>query len=129
MRVPFSEVFKVNPGGAVSPRLRVRFGGFTLTPGVAATAGISFGGVNLTKLIDRDLEVEQETDGLPELGHRRLESILRSEIPAQLPAVCPVAAMAQKASQRAGREVARQKTGQEKHRMAVAGRQPAQPTA
>lgn len=60
MRVPFSEVFQINPDGSISPRTTVIIGAVTMTPGVSFGRGVSFAGVELAALIGHDLEIEYE---------------------------------------------------------------------
>jgi translation elongation factor EF-1alpha len=62
MRVPFSDVFEINPNGSVSPRTRVRIGGVTMGSGVSFGRGAFFGGVELASYIEHDLEIEYEGD-------------------------------------------------------------------
>lgn len=63
MRVPFDQIFTVTPEGQVRPKCVVQVGPARLTPAVAAGSGASFGGVKLTDLIGRELEIE-EKDGI-----------------------------------------------------------------
>ena len=58
MRVPYSQVFQVNPDGSVSPRVAVHINGVQMGPGVAFGGGVSFGGVDLAALKGKDLDVE-----------------------------------------------------------------------
>lgn len=60
MRVPFSQVFRVNPNGSVSPKTTVVFGGVTMGPGVSFGKGAFFGGVEITAHIGKDLEIEHK---------------------------------------------------------------------
>lgn len=69
MRVSFNEVFQTNPDGSISPRSVVCVGGVTMSPGVAFTQGVSFGGLDLASLGGRDLEIEQEPGRIIIKGH------------------------------------------------------------
>ena len=60
MRVPYSQIFQVNPNGSVTPRMQVQIGGVTMGPGVAFGGGVSFGGVDLAAMKGKDIEVEQQ---------------------------------------------------------------------
>ena len=69
MRVRFSDVFRKNPDGSISPRSQVYINGLTMGPGMAFAKGVSFGGMDLTAFADKDLEVEQK-DGVVHIqGH------------------------------------------------------------
>ncbi len=69
MRVSFSDVFDTNPNGSVTPKAPVKINGMTMGPGVVFTSGVSFGGVDLTALADKDLEVEQKDGVIHINGH------------------------------------------------------------
>jgi hypothetical protein len=57
MRVPFHQIFQIS-NGAIMPRTQVLINGVTMSPGVMFGAGVMFGGVDLSQLVNRDLEVE-----------------------------------------------------------------------
>ncbi len=57
MRKRFSELFEVQ-GGAISPKVPVNINGVGMGPGVSFGGGVLFGGVDLTKFIGKDFEVE-----------------------------------------------------------------------
>ena len=69
MRVRFSDVFNTNPNGSFTPRAQVHINGVTMGPGMTFTRGVSFCGVDLTALADKDLEVEQKDGVIHILGH------------------------------------------------------------
>jgi hypothetical protein len=58
MRVPYDQVFAVNPDGSVSPKVAVRIGGIQMGPGVAFGRGVQFAGLDLAAIRGCDLEVE-----------------------------------------------------------------------
>ncbi len=60
MRMPFSELFSINPDGRLTPRVRVKLGPVTMGPGGAQIppSTVSFGGVKLIEIQGCDLEVE-----------------------------------------------------------------------
>ena len=62
MRKSYSELFTIN-NGMVMPKVSVEINGVIMGPGVAFGKGVSFGGVDLTSLIGKDLEVELK-DGI-----------------------------------------------------------------
>jgi len=64
MRVPFNELFQVNPNGMISPKLRVNINGNIIGPGAELGSGAVVGGVNLHDIAGHQLEVEQQADGL-----------------------------------------------------------------
>ena len=64
MRIPFSDIFRVNQDGSVSPRLPVYINGITMSPGISFGLGISFGGFDIASLRNKDLEVERRPDGI-----------------------------------------------------------------
>jgi hypothetical protein len=59
MRVPFHQVFNINPNGSMSTRMTVRIGMATMSPGVSFSAGAIISGVNLFAIQGKDLEVEK----------------------------------------------------------------------
>ena len=64
MKVFFTEIFQKNDTGMIAPKLPVRVGGVTMTPGVSFGSGVSFSGVDLSTLEGKYLDVDQEPDGL-----------------------------------------------------------------
>jgi len=62
MRRNFYEVFRTNPDNSLEPLHRVRIGGVEFGPGVKLSGGVRFGGIDLTKYIGRDLEIETDGD-------------------------------------------------------------------
>ena len=60
MRMAFQDLFSVHEDGSVSPRVQVHINGVTMGPGVRFGSGVSFGGVDLTTLQGKDLDVEVE---------------------------------------------------------------------
>ncbi|MBC8550954.1 MAG: hypothetical protein H8D23_15015 [Candidatus Brocadiales bacterium] len=67
MRVPFSQIFQINQNGMITPLTVVKLGGVTMGPGVAFGGGVSIGGVELTSLVGKDLEVQNQPDGSVEI--------------------------------------------------------------
>ena len=57
MRINFNELFTV-AGNMVSPKVTVHINGVTMSPGVLFSSSVLFGGVDLTKFIGRDFEIE-----------------------------------------------------------------------
>ena len=57
VRVPFTQVFQVNPDGTVTPRAPVQIGGIQMGPGVTFGRGVQFAGVDLAAIQGSDLEV------------------------------------------------------------------------
>ena len=56
-RINFNQIFDRNPTtGAIAPRARVRVGGVTFGPGVL------FSGVDLSRFVENDFEVDVEGD-------------------------------------------------------------------
>ena len=64
MRVPFDAVFQTNPNGSISPKTIVTINGVTMSPGVALGGGVSMGGVDLTSMRGKDLEIEKQGGGV-----------------------------------------------------------------
>jgi hypothetical protein len=62
MRVPFNQIFDTS-GGTIRPLCVVSLAGVTLSPGVALSPAVSFGGINLATHIGMDLEVQERPDG------------------------------------------------------------------
>ncbi|MDO9580570.1 MAG: hypothetical protein Q7J06_08390 [Bacteroidales bacterium] len=62
MRIPFSAIFIRHQDGSLEPLRRVRIGGVEFGPGVKLSGGVRFGGVDITKYIGRDLEIEVDND-------------------------------------------------------------------
>lgn len=59
-KVPFNQLFQVNADGSVSPKVVVSIKGVTMTSGVKFTSGVTFSGVDITKYIGHDIEVNQQ---------------------------------------------------------------------
>lgn len=62
-RLNFYQIFRINPDGSVEPIRRIRIGGVQCGPGVRFGSGVSFGGVDLSQFVGRDLSVE-DRDGV-----------------------------------------------------------------
>ena len=62
MRVKFDSVFEIKSDGSISPKQRIRVGGIVLSPGVSFSRGVSFGGVDFSKYVGHDLEIETDKD-------------------------------------------------------------------
>ncbi len=60
MRYNFSEIFRENPAGSLTPIRRIRIGGVELGPGVTFSKGTSFGGVDFTLFRGRNIEADQD---------------------------------------------------------------------
>ena len=45
-RMHYSDIFRDNPNGTISPKVYVQLNGVTMGPGVTFGKGIAFGGVN-----------------------------------------------------------------------------------
>lgn len=69
MRVPFSQVFQINPDGSVSPKVPVHINGVSMGVGVSFTQGVSFGGFDITTIKGRDLDIEKQGDIVIIKGH------------------------------------------------------------
>jgi len=62
MRINFYEIFKVNVDGSIESKEKIiKIGGVQFGPG-ARFKNVSFGGVDLSKYIGRDLEVRDENN-------------------------------------------------------------------
>lgn len=57
MRVNFNDIFTVQ-NGVISPKVQIHINGVTMGPGISFGSGVAFGGVDLTQLVGKDLEVE-----------------------------------------------------------------------
>ncbi|HEY1018924.1 MAG TPA: hypothetical protein VGE25_08010 [Sediminibacterium sp.] len=57
MKVSFNQIFNIS-NGMVTPKVVVHINGVTMSPGVSFGGGVMFGGVDLTKFIGKDFEVE-----------------------------------------------------------------------
>lgn len=69
MRVRYDEVFTVQ-NGVSTPRHVVRIGGVQMGPGVAFGGGVSMGGFDMATMQGRDLEVDQDAQGVVTIkGH------------------------------------------------------------
>lgn len=60
-RINFNQIFKVNTDGSIEPIRTVRIGGVQLSPSVRFGGGVSFGGVNLSQHVGKDLLVEEQS--------------------------------------------------------------------
>jgi len=63
MKTHFNELFTVN-NGMINPKVQIHINGITMSPSVSFGGGVAFGGVDLTKYIDKYLEVEQMPNGV-----------------------------------------------------------------
>lgn len=62
MRINFHEIFNVNADGSIESKEKtIRIGGVQFGPG-ARFKNVSFGGIDLSKHIGRDLEVRIENN-------------------------------------------------------------------
>jgi len=62
-RISFNQIFNRNSEtGVITPRARVRVGGVTFSPGVVFGSGVLFSGVDLSRFIENDFEVDIEGD-------------------------------------------------------------------
>lgn len=60
MRINFHQIFNVHSDGSISSKEKtIRIGGVQFGPG-ARFNNVSFGGVNSSELIGRDLEIREE---------------------------------------------------------------------
>lgn len=59
MRVHFDDIFEIK-NDMITPRVTVHINGITLGPGVSFGSGVIFGGVDLTQLVGKFLEVDVE---------------------------------------------------------------------
>lgn len=59
-KVPFDQLFQVNADGSVSPKMPVSFKGVTMTSAVKFSSGVMFSGIDITKYIGHDIEVNQQ---------------------------------------------------------------------
>lgn len=66
MRVRFEEIFNITEG-RITPKVTVKIGGVVMTPGVSFSDGVSFSGVDLSKYVGKDLDVEKHPDGSVEI--------------------------------------------------------------
>lgn len=62
MRKRYSELFNMD-NGAITPKVPIHINGITMGPGVSFGGEVLFGGVDLSQLIGKDLEVEMQ-DGV-----------------------------------------------------------------
>lgn len=62
LRINFNQIFNFHPDGSIEPKARVRVGGVEFGPGVKFGRGVQFAGVDLFKLLGKDLAVTQEND-------------------------------------------------------------------
>lgn len=62
MRINFHEIFIVNADGSIESREKIiRIGGVQFGPG-AKFKNVSFGGIDLSKYVGRDLEIRDENN-------------------------------------------------------------------
>ena len=62
MRVPFDTIFTQNSDGSLEPKRRTRVGGVTFGPGVKLSSGVAFAGIDFTKYIGHEFEVQEDGD-------------------------------------------------------------------
>jgi hypothetical protein len=67
MRLPFSELFAVEPTGGLRSKTVVRIGSLTLSRDVVVTTSDPRVGLRLTAMQNRDLEVRRALDGAMEI--------------------------------------------------------------
>jgi len=60
MRYNFSEIFRENSNGSISPLMRIRVGGVTLGEGIEMSAGVAFGGVDFYQFKGHEIEADQD---------------------------------------------------------------------
>lgn len=60
MRIKFEQLFRQYPDGGIEPIRRIRVGGVEFGPGVRFSGGVSFSGIDLTRFIGKDFEVEDQ---------------------------------------------------------------------
>ena len=58
MRVRFSDLFRENPDGTLSPLATIAIGGVVISPGVNFSRGVSFSGVDVFAFYGRDIEAD-----------------------------------------------------------------------
>lgn len=62
-RINFNQIFDMNvQTGAITPRSRVRVGGVTFGLGVTFGPGVLFSGIDLSRFVNNDFEVDIEDD-------------------------------------------------------------------
>lgn len=49
---------------SIEPKQRIRIGGVTMGPGVKFSQGVAFGGIDLFQFLDKDLEVQVDSQGI-----------------------------------------------------------------
>lgn len=57
MRIPFNKLFSV-ANGIITPIVTIHINGITMTPGVSFGSGVIFGGIDLSKFLGKDFEVD-----------------------------------------------------------------------
>lgn len=62
LRINFNQIFIFHPDGSIEPKALVRVGGVEFGPGVKFGRGVQFSGVDLFKLVGKDLAVTQENN-------------------------------------------------------------------
>lgn len=60
MRVPFDKIFTTNSNGYITPKVPVQINGAPMDPGASFGGTVSIGGVNLSTLTGKDLDVERK---------------------------------------------------------------------
>jgi len=61
MRKKFSEIFKENDDGSLSPRMTIKIGGIILGgESVKFTRGVKFAGIDIFDYYGKDIEVKEE---------------------------------------------------------------------
>jgi len=58
MKVHFRDVFQILSNGAFGPKVPVHVNGVTMTPGVGFGPGVQFGGLDLSQIQAKFLEVD-----------------------------------------------------------------------
>lgn len=62
-RINFDQIFDVNSEtGSITPKNRVKVGGVTFSRGVSFGQGVSFSGIDLSRYMGNDFEVDIEGD-------------------------------------------------------------------
>lgn len=59
MKYKFSEVFRENPDGSLSPTQKIMAGGVTVSANASIKPGMIIGGVSFHQFMDRELEAEE----------------------------------------------------------------------
>lgn len=61
-RLTFNSIFIQHPDGTLEPRQKIRVGGVTFGSGVKLSRGMALGGIDFTRFVGHDLEVETDND-------------------------------------------------------------------